>query len=87
MLAITDSWFLSLVPDKAEKGDLLLWLEHEHTFHLLRPPENEHCGWEAGESSECQNRGGEGKSLEGEVQYVRFSGESYVHDFVSNERN
>jgi hypothetical protein len=82
MLAITDSGFLGLVPDKAEKGDLLIWLEHDHMFLLLRPSESELRAQKAGDSSERQCRGDEGKSLEDEMQSVRFVGESYVHEFV-----
>lgn len=88
MLAITDSGYLGLVPDKAEKGDLLLWLQHEHMFLLLRPTENGLGACEAGEPpSKCQNRGRERKNLRVEVQSVKLVGESYVHEFLSMKKS
>ena len=86
-LAVTDSGFLGLVPDLAEIGDVLLWLEHENMFLLLRVSEHNTGGVNPQGSSECSEANTEGNDTAEQSDSARFVGESYVHDFVLGKRD
>ncbi|KIM95565.1 hypothetical protein OIDMADRAFT_33660 [Oidiodendron maius Zn] len=86
-LAVTDSGFLGLVPDSAEIGDVLLWLEHENMFLLLRVSEQNTSGVNPQSSGECSEANTEGNVAAEQSDSARFIGESYVHDFVLGKRD
>jgi len=85
-LAITDEGFLALVPDRAKTGDVLLWLEEENIFLVLRPAKcKSGCG-KLEASCGCTGVDAAGQQGSGQEESARYVGDSYVHEFISKRR-
>ncbi len=81
-LAILDYGFLGLVPGEAQVGDLVLWVEDENLYLLLRPEQESDVAATSLRGQE-RSQGWEDKQ---HVTAARYIGDSYVHEFKLKRR-